>query len=347
MKTIQKPLTQMVRHCGCGAKLGPGTLASILQDIKADCSNDALLIGPENSDDAAAYQLPGGEILLQTLDFFPPMIDDPYIFGQIAAANALSDIYAMGGRPLTAMNIVAYPQNGDMSVLGSILKGGRDKVKEAGAVIAGGHSVDDLEPKYGLSVTGITDSEHLRGNNGGQPGDVLILTKALGTGIILSAHRGGIVSDSAINEAITSMTTLNKDSCEIAAAYDVHSITDITGFGLAGHLVEMADASEVTAIIDFNVLPIMENTLKWAEMGIVPEGTYRNRAYFGDKCQITGKDIVSDLVFDPQTSGGLLLSVASEEAESLLETLNTSLSTPAAIIGKLVPQRDNHLYVEG
>lgn len=342
---MTKRLTEMVRNCGCAAKLGPGVLSELLGSIKNNNSED-LLIGFEHSDDAAAFRIDDDKILLQTLDFFPPIVDNPYTFGQIAAANALSDIYAMGGCPLTAMNIVCFPEKEVGTLLPEILKGGADKVFEAGAVIVGGHSVDDLEPKYGLSVTGITDIAHLRGNCHAQEGDLVVLTKPIGTGIIISAIKGGIVSDAAADAAIESMVTLNKAACEAMNRCEgIHGCTDVTGFSLAGHAIEMAKASGLTMILETREIPLLPEAVELASMGIIPAGTYRNRDYFAPDYQWTDEPILEDLLFDPQTSGGLLISVAADKVDDLLKALETNCKTDFAVVGRLIAKQQKALKI--
>lgn len=342
---MTKRLTEMVRNCGCAAKLGPGTLSGILKNIPAmECEN--LLIGFEHADDAAAYRLDDDKVILQTLDFFPPIVDDPYLFGQIAATNALSDIYAMGGRPLTAMNIVCFPQKEDTEILGEILRGGADKVREAGAVIVGGHSVDDLEPKYGLSVMGITDKAHLRGNAHAQVGDLVILTKPIGTGIIISAIKGEIASDESTAAVIASMAALNKEACEAMQRFDgVHGCTDVTGFSLGGHLIEMAQASGLTMQLEAEKIPVFPGAMALAEMGIIPGGTYRNRDHFNGHYENFREAFWEDIVFDPQTSGGLLISVSTDALEPLMAELEKNLKTDWAVIGQLVEKENKSLKI--
>ncbi|MBP8031006.1 MAG: selenide, water dikinase SelD [Acetobacterium sp.] len=342
---MTKRLTEMVRNCGCAAKLGPGVLSDLLGRIKnRDC--EELIIGFEHSDDAAAYRIDDDTILLQTLDFFPPIVDDPYTFGQIAAANALSDIYAMGGRPLTAMNIVCFPEKEAAAILPEILKGGADKVSESGAVIVGGHSVDDLEPKYGLSVTGITDPAHLRGNGDAREGDVVILTKPIGTGIIIAAIKGGIASEAAQQAAIKSMATLNKAACEVmSACAGIHGCTDVTGFSLAGHAIELAKASGLTMLLEAQAVPLLPEARELAEMGIVPGGTYRNRDFFAPDYESAVATVWEDLIFDPQTSGGLLISVAADQADDCLAALKKQLTTDFAVVGSLIARQQKVLKI--
>ncbi len=286
--------------------------------------NSRLLVGMELRDDAGVYQINDEQALIQTVDFFTPMVDDPYTFGQIAAVNALNDVYAMGGKPLLAMNLVMFPQCGDMEVLHQILQGGLSKIEEAGALLVGGHSVDDNEPKYGLSVTGIIHPEKLLTNAGAKPGDSLYLTKPLGNGIIATAIKAEMISPENEAEAVKWMTTLNRDACEAAQAAGVHALTDVTGFGLIGHLNEMAAAADVTMEIYAEQIPFMSGVLDAANMGLVPAGAYTNRDYLGDKTQRMEPfdGTIYDLLFSPETAGGLIISIPEENREKLLREMD-------------------------
>jgi len=307
--------------------------------------DDNLLVGIETSDDAAVYKLTEDIAVIQTLDFFTPVVDDPYTFGQIAAANSLSDIYAMGGKPTVAMNIVCFPNCLPIEVLGEILKGGADKVLEAGAIVVGGHSVQDDEPKYGLSVMGIVHPEKVLKNHGCRPGDVAIITKPLGTGIINTAIKGGISSEAAYETAVKVMTTLNKYAGEIVARHEISACTDITGFGLMGHAYEMASASDVTIRIFKDKLPYIKEAKEYAEIGLVPEGSYNNRAYLVGKYDFRGvEEWQADIVFDPQTSGGLLFTCTKEEAGKILEELD-KLELKSYIIGQAEEYSGKHIIV--
>ena len=308
--------------------------------------SENLIVGIETSDDAAVYKLNEDTAIIQTLDFFTPMVDDPYIFGQIAAANSLSDVYAMGGKPLVALNIVCFPNCLPIEVLGEILKGGADKVLEAGAVVIGGHSVEDNEPKYGLSVTGSVHPDKVLKNYGCEPGDVLILTKPIGTGIISTAVKGEIASKTAYDEAVKIMTTLNKYAGEIITEYEVTACTDITGFGLMGHSYEMALGSKVTLKLHKDKIPYIKEAKEYAEMGLVPEGAYRNRNYIDGKYELKNvPEWLSDILFDPQTSGGLLITCKKEESVKILERLN-KLELKSAVIGEVVPLGEKYIVVE-
>lgn len=330
-------LTSLTHTAGCAAKIGPGTLAGILEGLPR-FEDENLLVGIETSDDGAIYRVSDDVALIQTLDFFPPMVDDPYLFGQVAAANALSDIYAMGGEPKVALNIVAWPNCVNPRFLGEILKGGADKVKEAGAVLAGGHSIQDDVPKYGLSVTGFVHPDKVFKNCGARPGDLLILTKPLGTGIVNTAVKAGMASEKAQEEVIRVMTTLNRAAKHIVEKYEIHSCTDVTGFGLAGHCIEMAEGSGVTILIDGQALPVQEDAMEYAVMGLVPEGAYKNRAFAGTRADTEGvEECLRDIFFDPQTSGGLLISVAPEAAGHIMKDFEEAgIRKDCAVIGKVI-----------
>lgn len=307
-----------------------------------------LLVGIETSDDAAVYKINDEIALIQTLDFFTPIVDDPYAFGQIAAANALSDVYAMGGDPVLALNIVCFPDCLDPSILAEILRGGQDKVTEAGAILAGGHSVSDDEPKYGLSVAGFVHPLKIMANNQAKPGDVLILTKPLGVGIINTAIKAEMASETAGREAVLSMTTLNRIGKEAMLNISgVHSVTDITGFGLLGHAIEMAEGSNVTFRIRSNDIPYIDAAKEYANMGLIPAGAYKNRDFFGQRVFISEHvpTFLEDILYDPQTSGGLLISVAKEDSKQLLENLNAS-PVAFACIGEVETFSEKYVFVE-
>ena len=286
--------------------------------------------------------------MIQTVDFFTPIVDDPYWFGQIAAANALSDIYAMGGVPKTAMNLVAFPiKEMDISVLRSIIQGGLDKMKEAGVVLVGGHSVEDKELKYGLSVTGFVHPDRVLTKGDFRPDDRLILTKPLGTGVINTAIKGGLASEQVTQEVTGIMAALNKKAAEIMAAYPVHACTDITGFGLLGHLSEMVANSGLAIALHADSIPLISEATDYARMGLMPAGTYKNREFFGPKVDIAPSvdPVVQDILFDPQTSGGLLICVAKEVAQALLKDLLDHGIRDAAIIGEALPEPKGRIIV--
>jgi selenide, water dikinase len=297
-----------------------------------------LLVGMETGDDAGVYLLTEEIALIQTLDFFTPIVNDPYTFGQIAAANALSDVYAMGGRPLTALNIVCYPaQTVPKKVLKAILAGGLDKIHEAGALLLGGHSVDDTELKYGLSVTGVVHPSRVLTNAGARPGDLLILTKPLGTGIIATAVKGRLASPEAEAQALAVMTALNKTAADCLEGFAVHALTDITGFGLLGHALEMAGGSGVDLTIFASRVPMLPAAREYAAIGLVPAGTFANRNFCEKSLKIAPDldPIAMDILADAQTNGGLLIAVAGDQAEDLLNCLHQRGVTEAAIIGKV------------
>lgn len=340
-------LTSLTKTSGWAAKIGPDILAQVLCHLPK-VEDERLIVGLDTSDDAAVYKINEDLALIQTLDFFTPVVDDPYIFGQIAATNSLSDVYAMGGDPTLAMNIVCFPDCLKPEVLTEILKGGHDKVLEAGALLIGGHSVSDDEPKYGLSVSGFVHPDKVLSNSNAKAGDILILTKPLGLGIINTAIKGEIVDEKSYNEAVKVMTTLNKFGKEaMDRSGGVNSVTDITGFGLLGHALEMAVGSNVTIKINSNNLPIIEGSIEYAKMGLVPAGSYSNRKYIGDR--VTFKNDIpkylEDILYDPQTSGGLLISVKKENAQVLMKELETS-PTKYAIIGEVCEKGNNYLIVE-
>ena len=330
-------LTQLSKTCGCAAKIGPKTLSQVLGGLPRFHDGN-LLVGFETSDDAAVYQITDKIAMIQTVDFFPPMVDDPYIFGQIAAANALSDVYAMGGEPKVALNIVAFPSCLDSQVLGEVLRGGAEKVKEAGAVLVGGHSIQDDEPKYGLCVSGFVHPERILKNFGCRPNDMLILTKQIGSGVVNTAVKAGIASPEAKEEVIRVMSSLNKKAKEILEKYPVTACTDVTGFGLLGHGVEMASASEVTLEIHTDSIAFMQDAADYAQMGLIPAGAYRNREYVGKQVDVgTTEQHFLDLLYDPQTSGGLLFSVAPEYVDAILRDFeNAEMETKVSVIGKAV-----------
>ena len=308
--------------------------------------NDKLIVGLETSDDAAVYKINDDVAMIQTVDFFTPVVDDPYTFGQIAAANSLSDIYAMGGEPALALNIIGFPNCLPADVMAEILKGGASKVMEAGATLAGGHSIEDDEPKYGLCVTGFVHPEKILKNYGANPGDVLILTKPIGTGIINTAIKAEIASNYAKDEAVKVMTSLNKNAGEVFKKYPLSSCTDITGFGLVGHSIEMAESSDVTFELEVKKIPVIADAIEYALMGLVPGGAYKNRKYFESKSQLENiEEVYLDLLFDPQTSGGLLVSVPSIYVDSIMHDLESKVETTCAVIGKVTEKKDKYIIL--
>jgi selenide,water dikinase len=295
-----------------------------------------LLVGTETSDDAGVYRLRPDLAIVNTVDFFTPIVDDPYLFGQISAANSLSDVYAMGGEPKTCMNIVCFPKGKmDIEVLGEILKGGADKVKESGAVVIGGHSIIDEEIKFGMAVTGVVHPDKILRNVGVQEGDALILTKPLGTGIVTTALKKGKASEESVNEAVTSMITLNAAASAVARKHPVHACSDVTGFGILGHSLEMASGSGVTLVIESAKLPTLRSARRLAEKGYITGGCKRNQEYLNDKMTIEKsiREGVVQVALDPQTSGGLLIAIAKRHAAKLLEDLHAAGVNHATEVG--------------
>jgi selenide,water dikinase len=331
-------LTQQVKAGGCASKLPAGSLRQVLSALPAQ-SNPDLLVGFDTSDDAGIFRISPDLALVQTIDFFTPLVDDPFTFGQIAATNALSDVYAMGGRPLTALAVVCFPQEADLGILEEIMRGGLAKMIEANCTVVGGHSVRDAEMKFGYAVTGLIDPAHVTTNAGAVPGDALILTKPIGTGVITTALKQGKADPDWVDRAIRSMTTLNRTAATLATARaGVHAITDITGFGLMGHGREMALGSGVTLEIETARVPLMEGALRAVRAGALPGGLLSNREFaeclVADSPESHIPDDLRALLYDPQTSGGLLISVAKAEAPALLDSLQIA-GLPAAIIGRV------------
>ncbi len=305
-----------------------------------------LIVGIDTSDDAAVYKLNDEMATIQTLDFFTPIVDDPYTFGQIAAANSLSDIYAMGGKPIVALNIVCFPNCLNMNILGEILRGGADKVLEAGAVIVGGHTVQDDEPKYGLSVTGIVHPDKVLKNYGSETGDILILTKPIGLGIINTAIKAKIASKEAYEKAVKVMAYLNKYAGEIITDYNITSCTDITGFSLIGHAYEMAEPSKKTFRIFKDAIPFIKEAKEYASMGLIPAGCYENKRYLEGKYLLNNVESwMEDILFDPQTSGGLLISCKEKDYIDILTRLE-KLEVESAVIGRVEDFNDAYIVVE-
>lgn len=300
-------------------------------------SHPDLLVGMESSDDAGVYRINEDTAIIQSLDFFTPIVDSPYDFGRIAAANALSDIYAMGGQPVTAMNIVCFPAD-DLpeTVLKQTLEGGLDKINESGALLVGGHSVDDAEFKYGLSVTGIVHPEKILTNCGAKTGDILILTKPVGLGVLATAVKGGIADQAALEKMVETSAQLNRKAAEISRRFSPTACTDITGFGLAGHIFEMARAGKKQISLDAKSVPVIPQALEYGEMGMFPAGAYTNKKHFSGEVQIDGSldDILADLMFDPQTSGGLAVALDPGRAEECLSVMRNE-GIEAAIIGEI------------
>ena len=330
---------------GCTAKLGPAVLSRVLSRIPK-VKDENLIIGYDSSDDAAVYKLTEDLAIVQTLDFFPPMVDDPYIFGQVAAANALSDVYAMGGEVKTALNIVCFPEAMDLNVLGQILLGGSEKVREAGGVLAGGHSIADSDVKYGLSVTGVIHPERIFANNRCEAGDVLLLTKPLGTGIVCTADRLGAASEGAMDLAVKSMTTLNKYASEIIKKYRVHGCTDVTGFGFLVHLCEML-THRFSAHINASAIPYIPECPEYVEEFYLTAAGQRNRNHVEKQVEFVNCSFaIEEILFDAQTSGGLLVSMPPEDGEAALKELKT-LGLPCNIVGYVTDREEKTIIVEG
>lgn len=339
-------LTSLTKNSGCAAKIGPGVLHSVLSSLPK-FEDENLIVGFDTSDDACVYKINDDTVVIKTVDFFPPMVDDPYTFGQVAAANALSDVYAMGGNPSIAMNLICFPSCLDISIMREILAGGYDKVKEAGAVIAGGHTIADPTPKYGLCVSGFARPEEILSNSNAKTGDVIILTKPLGIGIMNTAAKAELIDKNKIKEVTSIMSTLNKYAKECTLGLEIHSCTDVTGFGLIGHSYEMASGSKKTIEIFSESIPIIDGALDYAKMGIIPEGMYNNLDYLKDKFAV-GANIsqeLQDVLIDPQTSGGLLLSLPEKQAKEFLSRIE-NFTPYARIIGQVLDKGDKPIVIK-
>ena len=334
-------LTQQVKAGGCASKLAPGTLSAVLGRLPQQESPD-LLVGFETADDAGVFRLSDELALVQTVDFFTPMVDDPFTYGRIAAVNALSDVYAMGGRAVTALSLVCFPPDGDMNVLEQIMRGGLSVMGEAGCVVLGGHSVRDAEIKFGYAVTGLVHPERVLKNTGARVGDALVFTKALGTGVITTALKQGKAEPAWVEAAVASMTTLNRAAAEIAVRpeFGVHGMTDVTGFGLMGHGREMAFGSGVCLQIDASAVVLLPGALEAIALGCVPAGLLANREYAGCVVEEAERSAVRDgirtVLYDPQTAGGLLMSVDAAGAEALVAELRGAGYPAAVVIGEVV-----------
>jgi selenide,water dikinase len=339
-------LTSLTKTSGCAAKIGPGVLDSILKNLpKFEDSN--LLVGFDKKDDALVYKVSDDKVVIQTVDFFPPMVDDPYTFGQIAATNALSDIYAMGGNPAIAMNLLCFPSCLDPSIMHDILSGGYSKVQEAGAIIAGGHTISDPTPKYGLCVTGFAHPSEILTNSNAKTGDVLVLTKPLGIGILNTATKAELLTAAEIKEVTKVMTELNRYAKESFANLQVNACTDITGFSLIGHGYEMASGSNKSIEIFSNKVPMLSKALEYAKMGIIPEGMYNNQDYLKDifRCSSNVPQEMQDVLLDPQTSGGLLISMPEKDAKEYLSRMECY--TPwTRIIGEVTDKKDFSIIIK-
>jgi selenide,water dikinase len=328
-------LTELSACAGCAAKLGAAELRSVMERV-SPATNASVLVGYGASDDAGVYLLRDDVGLVHTVDFFTPIVDDPFDFGRIAATNALSDVYAMGGRPLSALNIVAFPEDLDLAILAQILEGGASVARNAGVAILGGHTIKDAEPKYGMAVTGIVDPQRIVTNADARIGDALVLTKPLGTGILTTARKRGAIAAGDLDEAVAAMTTLNDRAAEAMLAAGAHAATDITGFGLLGHAENMARASHVRLIFDSTAVPFMKRALELIAAGVVPGGTRHNaqtHATFTDFAPSVSEAVRIGLS-DAQTSGGLLISIARENLALLVRELSDR-STMAAVVGEV------------
>lgn len=340
-------LTSLSSKGGCGCKIGPADLAQVIRTLPPAVPNPDLLVGLDTSDDAGVYRLNDDLAIVQTVDFFTPIVDDPYSFGQVAAANAISDIYAMGGKPLTALNIVAFPITTlDKQILADILRGAGDKLKEAGATLVGGHSIDDKEPKFGLAVTGIVHPNKVRTNAGAKHGDKLILTKPIGVGILTSSIKRNLLTNEEIARVTQVMATLNKTAAETMESYKVHACTDVTGFGLLGHALEMAKGSGMGLRIVKDQVPVLPRVRELAEEGVIPGGTKNNFVHLQGSVNFpeTMDQIDQWILCDAVTSGGLLISVTGEEAEPLLADLQKA-GVESGIIGEVTEDHPGQIVV--
>lgn len=324
-------LTKLASCAGCGAKVGAGVLAQLLDGIKVH-SDPNLLVGFDKSDDASVYKISDDLALVQTVDFFPPIADDPYTFGAIAATNALSDVYAMGGEPKLALNIMAVPEGMPKEAVHEMLRGGYDKVYEAGALITGGHSILDPEPKYGLAVTGFVRPDKMLTNSGAKPGDVLLFTKPIGIGILTTAAKAELLTPELEKRMTGLMMTLNKAARDVMVKYRVHACTDVTGFGMLGHLSEMATGSDVEVTLHVDDVDLIPEAYEFAQMGLLPAGMYRNRN-FAEKYVDAGETELAkqDMLYDPQTSGGLLIAVDPADADALFAELKGAVPSAQRI----------------
>lgn len=339
-------LTKLANCAGCGAKMGAGTLAKMLEGFKAH-SDPRLIVGYDKSDDASVYVLDENTALIQTTDFFPPIVDEPYLYGRIAATNALSDVYAMGGEPKLALNIMCAAEGMADETIREILRGGYDAAYEAGAIITGGHTIKGAEPIYGLAVSGFVHPEKVLTNSNAKPGDVLILTKPLGVGVLTTGAKAEMVEPDVMDRIYRQMATLNKYARDIMVKYEVHSCTDVTGFGLLGHSYEMAQGSDCSIHIAAEKIPFHEEALELAAMGLIPAGAYRNREYAEKGVKVVG-DIslaMQDLLYDPQTSGGLLFALPESAAAECLAELK-EIIPQAEIIGCVREKEEAYIYLE-
>ncbi|HXP86060.1 MAG TPA: selenide, water dikinase SelD [Bryobacteraceae bacterium] len=331
-------LTAQVKAGGCASKLSPKILDRVLARLPR-AAHPQVLVGFETSDDAGVYRISDELALVQTIDFFTPIVDDPFTFGAIAAANALSDVWAMGGTPITALSVLVWPGPDDLETLEEILLGGAAKMREANCEILGGHSVTDPEIKFGYAVTGTVHPDRVWTNAGARPGDVLVLTKRIGTGVISTALKRGLAAAQHVQAATESMLTLNRHAAEALAGLDVHSVTDVTGFGLLGHSREMAMASGVTLVIESAAVPLLEGAIDYARAGAIPGGTHNNRDFVAS-C-VAGISALDDLLYDPQTSGGLLISLPAADAARFMERFPSG-----HLIGRVEERREKPILIQ-
>lgn len=339
-------LTKLASCAGCGAKVSAGTLCNLLAGFQSHYDSN-LLVGYDKSDDASVYRVSDELAIVQTTDFFPPIVDNPFMYGQIAATNALSDVYAMGGEPKLALNIMCIPEKMEKATVQEILRGGYAKAYEAGAIITGGHTIHGAEPIYGLAVTGFVKPENVWTNSGAQPGDVLLLTKPLGVGILTTAAKAGLVEQELLDKLYVQMSTLNKYAHDVLVNYSVHACTDVTGFALLGHSLEMAQGSGVTVHLKAQAVPYHEEAYEMADMGFIPAGAYRNRDFAEAGVRVVGEvaRALQDIFYDPQTSGGLLCAVPAAEAEGCLAELR-AVAPSTRIIGYVTEKLDSAIYLE-
>ena len=311
-------------------------------------ANPNLLVGFDTSDDACVYKIADDIAAIHTVDFFTPVVDDPYMFGQVAAANALSDVYAMGGKPAVAMNLLCVPNCLSKETIRLILKGGHDKAVEAGCTIAGGHTIQDPEPKYGLCVTGYVNPKKILKNVGAVPGDLLVLTKPIGTGVLTTAAKADFIGPEDYNAMVQCMATLNAKAAEIVQTFEhVHACTDITGFGLLGHAFEMAEGSDATLVLHSTKIPVLSGAVEMASMGMIPAGAYRNMDYVRPHLEIcnTAEECLVDLIADPQTSGGLFIALPPDEANELVRRLHEQQMV-GAVVGEVIPKQEKDLIIQ-
>lgn len=339
-------LTKLASCAGCGAKVGAGTLVKLLEGFQTHY-DPKLLVGYDKSDDASVYAVSDDLAIVQTTDFFPPIVDDPFMYGQIAATNALSDVYAMGGEPKLALNIMCIPEKMDKATVQEILRGGYAKAYEAGAIITGGHTIHGAEPIYGLAVTGFVHPKKLWTNSGAQPGDVLILTKPLGVGILTTSAKADMVDAAVMERIYKQMSRLNKYAHDVLVNFTVHACTDVTGFALLGHSLEMAQGSGVTIHIDSKAIPYHQEAYELADMGFIPAGAYRNREFAEASVKVVGNvsRAMQDICYDPQTSGGLLVAVPESEAFRCLMALQEDVPE-AKVIGYVSEKLEKDIYLE-